>query len=62
MSRVLIIGGGAAGMMAGVHAGRLGHQVHILEKNEKLGKKLYITGKGRCNVTNDLMWKSFFLQ
>ena len=52
MSRVLIIGGGAAGMMAGVHAGRLGHQVHILEKNEKLGKKLYITGKGRCNVTN----------
>ena len=53
MSRVLIIGGGAAGMMAGVHAGRLGHQVHILEKNEKLGKKLYITGKGRCNVTNN---------
>ena len=54
MSRVLIIGGGAAGMMAGVHAGRLGHQVHILEKNERLGKKVYITGKGRCNVTNSL--------
>lgn len=53
MSRILIIGGGAAGMMAGIHAARKGHQVHILEKNEKLGKKLYITGKGRCNVTNN---------
>lgn len=52
MSKVLIVGGGAAGMMAGVHAARKGHEVHILEKNEKLGKKLYITGKGRCNVTN----------
>lgn len=52
MSKVLIIGGGAAGMMAGVHAARAGHEVHILEKNEKLGKKVYITGKGRCNVTN----------
>ncbi len=53
MSKVLIVGGGAAGMMAGVHAARRGHEVHILEKNEKLGKKLYITGKGRCNVTNN---------
>lgn len=52
MSKVLIIGGGAAGMMAGVFAGRAGHEVHILEKNEKLGKKVFITGKGRCNVTN----------
>ena len=50
MSKVLIIGGGAAGMMAGVFLGRAGHEVHILEKNEKLGKKVYITGKGRCNV------------
>lgn len=40
-------------MMAGVHAARAGHEVHILEKNEKCGKKLYITGKGRCNVTNN---------
>ena len=39
-------------MMAGVFAGRAGHEVHILEKNEKLGKKVFITGKGRCNVTN----------
>ncbi|MGN8780011.1 NAD(P)/FAD-dependent oxidoreductase [Blautia sp. HCP3S3_C12] len=52
MSKVLIIGGGAAGMMAGVFAARNHHEVHILEKNEKLGKKVFITGKGRCNVTN----------
>ena len=52
MSKVLIIGGGAAGMMAGVFAARNGHEVHIYEKNEKLGKKLFITGKGRCNITN----------
>ena len=52
MSKVLIIGGGVAGMMAGVFAARNHHEVHILEKNEKLGKKVFITGKGRCNVTN----------
>ncbi len=53
MSRVLVVGGGAAGMMSAVAAARQGHQVTLLEQNEKLGKKLYITGKGRCNVTND---------
>ena len=52
MSKVIIIGGGAAGMMAGVFAARNHHEVHILEKNEKLGKKVFITGKGRCNVAN----------
>ena len=52
MSKVIIIGGGAAGMMAGVFAARNHHEVHILEKNEKLGKKVFITGKGSCNVTN----------
>ena len=52
MSKVLIIGGGAAGMMAGVFAARNHHEVHMLEKNEKLGKKVFITGKGRCNVAN----------
>ena len=52
MSKVLIIGGGAAGMMAGVFAACNHHEVHILEKNEKLGKKVFITGKGRCNVAN----------
>nr|MBQ6241259.1 FAD-dependent oxidoreductase [Lachnospiraceae bacterium] len=45
---VLVIGGGAAGMMAALFAAREGEQVFLLEKNEKLGKKLYITGKGRC--------------
>ncbi len=52
MSQVIIIGGGAAGMMAAIAAARTGHKVRIYEKNEKLGKKIYITGKGRCNVTN----------
>ena len=48
-----VVGGGAAGQMAAVMAAQNGHRVTLLEKNEKLGKKLYITGKGRCNVTND---------
>lgn len=52
MSKVAIVGGGAAGMMAAIAAGICGHEVHIYEKNEKLGKKIYITGKGRCNLTN----------
>ena len=52
MSHVIIIGGGAAGMMAAIAAAGAGHKVCIYEKNEKLGKKIYITGKGRCNVTN----------
>lgn len=52
MSKVLIIGGGAAGIMAAIAAAGCGHETHIYEKNEKLGKKIYITGKGRCNVTN----------
>lgn len=52
MSEVIIIGGGAAGMMAAVAAAEKGHQVMVLEQNEKLGKKVFITGKGRCNVTN----------
>lgn len=52
MSKVLVIGGGAAGMMASYAAGMCGHEVTLLEQNEKLGKKIYITGKGRCNFTN----------
>lgn len=52
MSKVVIVGGGAAGMAAAIAAAGQGHQVHLYEKNEKLGKKVYITGKGRCNVTN----------
>lgn len=52
MSRVLIVGAGAAGMYAAVWAARNGQEVCVFEKNEKAGKKLFITGKGRCNLTN----------
>lgn len=52
MSRVLVVGGGASGMFASIWAARNGHSVCVYEKNEKLGKKLFITGKGRCNLTN----------
>lgn len=60
MSKVIIIGGGAAGMMAAWAAAGKGHQVILLEKNEKLGKKIYITGKGRCNVTNAADMETLF--
>ena len=53
MNRVLVIGGGASGMMAAIFAARSGAYVTLLEPNERLGKKLNITGKGRCNVTNN---------
>lgn len=52
MSKIAVAGGGAAGMMAAVFAARNGNEVYLYEKNEKLGKKLFITGKGRCNLTN----------
>ncbi|MGB4660292.1 MAG: FAD-dependent oxidoreductase, partial [Mobilitalea sp.] len=62
MSKVYIIGGGAAGMLAAIAAARNGHKVTIFEKNEKLGKKLFITGKGRCNLTNACDKDTFFGQ
>lgn len=52
MKRVCVIGGGASGLMAAYAAAKNGHSVLLMEKNEKLGKKIYITGKGRCNFTN----------
>lgn len=52
MGKVLVVGGGAAGMIAAIFSARNGQEVHLFEKNEKLGKKIYITGKGRCNLTN----------
>ncbi len=52
MAQVIVVGGGAAGMLAAYAAAKKGHRVTLLEKNEKLGKKIYITGKGRCNITN----------
>lgn len=51
--QVIVIGGGASGLLASSMIAERGHDVTVLEKNEKTGKKLYITGKGRCNVTND---------
>lgn len=60
MSKVCIVGGGAAGMMAAVSAANHGHEVTLFEKNDKLGKKIYITGKGRCNLTNTCDTVDFF--
>ena len=60
MSKVLIVGGGAAGMFASITAARNGHEVCLFEKNEKLGKKLFITGKGRCNITNACDMETLF--
>lgn len=58
--KTCIVGGGAAGMIAGIFAARNGDEVILLEKNEKLGKKVYITGKGRCNLTNACEDNEFF--
>lgn len=60
MSKVIIVGGGAAGMMAAVTAAENGKEVELFEKNDKLGKKLFITGKGRCNITNAADIEEFF--
>ncbi len=58
--RIAVVGGGPAGMMAAIAAGEQGADVTLFDGNEKLGKKLYITGKGRCNVTNDADSDAFF--
>lgn len=58
--KIFVVGGGAAGQLAAICAAKEGARVTLFEKNEKLGKKLYITGKGRCNLTNDSGQKSFF--
>lgn len=60
MSELIVIGGGAAGMMAAATAAHNGVSVTLIEKNEKLGKKVYITGKGRCNLTNACDTSEFF--
>lgn len=57
--KILVIGGGAAGMLAALFAARTGARVILLERNEKLGKKVYITGKGRCNLTNTAEGEDF---
>lgn len=58
--QIVVIGGGAAGMMAAIAAAQQGAEVTLLEQNEKTGKKIYITGKGRCNLTNDCEREEFF--
>ena len=60
MKRVAVIGGGPSGMLAAATAAEKGHAVTLIEKNEKLGKKLFITGKGRCNITNAAELEEFF--
>lgn len=60
MKQIIVVGGGAAGMMAAISAARAGAAVMLLEKNEKTGKKIYITGKGRCNLTNACKPENFF--
>ena len=62
MPDIIVIGGGAAGMAASLFAARAGASVTLLEKNEKLGKKVYISGKGRCNLTNDCDLDTFLSQ
>ena len=62
MPDVCVIGGGAAGILAALSAARAGADVLLLERNEKLGKKIYITGKGRCNFTNDCDRDAFLAQ
>ena len=62
MPEIIVVGGGAAGMAASLFAARNGASVTLLEKNEKLGKKVYITGKGRCNLTNDCDRDTFLSQ
>lgn len=57
---IVVVGGGAAGMMAAITASEAGAKVTLLEKNDKLGKKIFITGKGRCNVTNAKETTEFF--
>ena len=60
MKKVIVIGAGPAGMMAAITAAKDGNEVILLESNEKVGKKLFITGKGRCNVTNSKDISEFF--
>ncbi|MGL5316144.1 MAG: NAD(P)/FAD-dependent oxidoreductase [Peptostreptococcaceae bacterium] len=60
MSKVIVVGGGPSGMMAALTASKNNHQVTLIERNEELGKKLKITGGGRCNITNNRDIEDFF--
>ena len=60
MSKVIVVGGGPSGMMAALTASKNGHQVTLIERNDELGKKLKLTGGGRCNITNKRYIEEFF--
>ena len=60
MNRIGVIGAGPAGIMASLAASDNNNKVYLIEKNEKIGKKLFITGKGRCNITNNKNIEDFF--
>ena len=57
--KVIVIGGGAAGMIAAISAAKAGNNVTLIEKNNILGKKILITGKGRCNITSSIEMEEF---
>ena len=60
MSKVIVVGGGPSGMMAALTASKNGHEVTLIERNDELGKKLKLTGGGRCNITNKRYIEDFF--
>ena len=60
MSKVIVVGAGPSGMMAALTASKNGHEVTLIERNDELGKKLKLTGGGRCNITNKRYIEDFF--
>ena len=60
MSKVIVVGGGPSGMMAALTAAKNNHEVTLIERNDELGKKLKLTGGGRCNITNYRYIEEFF--
>ena len=60
MSKIIVVGGGPSGMMAALNASKSNHEVILLERNGELGRKLLLTGGGRCNITNNRYIEDFF--
>ena len=60
MSKIIVVGGGPSGMMAALNASKSNHEVILLERNGELGRKLLLTGGGRCNITNNRDIEDFF--
>ena len=61
MSKIIVVGGGPSGMMAALNASKSNHEVILLERNGELGRKLLLTGGGRCNITNNRDIEDFFI-